>query len=94
MTKTYIGDTGTAIVLDTGHSLAGASAVSIEARKPNGSIEVSWPGTVVESTKVQFLTLAGTLDQAGEWLLQARVELSSGTWLGETARLTVYRPFS
>lgn len=93
MTKTYIGDTGTAIVLDTGQSLAGASAVSILARKPNGSTEVTWTGTVVESTKVQFLTLAGTLDMAGDWLLQVRVVLASGTWLGETARLTVYRPF-
>ena len=94
MTKTYINDIGTAIVLDTGQSLAGAVSVGIEARKPNGSTEVSWSGAVVESTKVQFVTLAGTLDQAGEWLLQAKVVLASGTWLGETARLTVYRPFA
>ena len=93
MTKTYIGDTGTAIVLDTGQPLAGASSVSILARKPNGSTEVTWAGSVVETTKVQFQTLADTLDMAGEWKLQARVVLPSGTWLGETAALTVYRPF-
>ena len=94
MTKTYIGDTGTAIVLDTGQILSGASAVSIEARKPSGLADVSWSGTVVESTKIRFNTLSGTLDQAGDWFLQARVVMSGGTWLGETARLTVYRPFS
>jgi hypothetical protein len=94
MTKTYVGDTGTAIVLDTGQSLAGASSVSILARKPDGATDVTWTGTVVETTKVQFSTLAGTLDMAGEWRLQARVVLPSGTWLGETVGLTVYRPFA
>lgn len=93
MTKTYVGDIGTAIVLDTGQALAGASAVSIEARKPDGTL-VSWPGTVVESTKVQFVSVADTFSRAGEWLLQAKVVLPSGTWLGETAALAVSKPFS
>ena len=66
---------------------------SFQACKPNGSTEVTWVATVVESTKVQFVTLADSLDMAGEWKLQARVVLPSGTWLGETVRLTVYRPF-
>ena len=93
MTKTYIGDIGTAIVLDTGQSLAGASAVSIEVLKPVGAAPVSWAGTVVESTKVQFVSLADTFASAGEYKLQARVVLPGGTWLGETVGLTVYRPF-
>jgi hypothetical protein len=94
MTKVYVGDIGTALVLDTGQSLAGASSVSIEARKPNGSTEVSWTAAVVETTKVQHISLVGTFDMPGEWKLQARVVLASGTWLGETVGLTVYRPFS
>lgn len=94
MTKTYVGDIGTAITLDTGQALAGASAVSIEVLLPGGSVQASWPGTVVESTKVQFISLASTFATAGEHKLQARVELPSGTWLGETTSLTVYRPFT
>lgn len=93
MTKTYVGDIGTAIVLDTGQALAGASAVSIEVLLPGGTAQASWPGTVVESTKVQFFSLADTFASAGEHKLQARVVLPGGTWLGETVGLTVYRPF-
>ena len=93
MTKTYVGDIGTAIVLDTGQSLAGASSVSIEVLRPGGTVQASWPGTVVESTKVQFVSLPDTFASAGEHKLQARVVLPSGTWLGETVGLTVYRPF-
>ena len=93
MTKTYIGDIGTAIVLDTGQSLAGASAVSIEVLRPGGTVLASWPATVVESTKVQYISAADTFAAAGEHKLQARVVLPSGTWLGETVGLTVYRPF-
>ena len=90
--KVYIGDTGTAIVLDTGQSLAGATASTIEVRKPDGT-PVSLTAPVFESTKVRYITLAGTFDQAGEWLLQAKVTLPTGVWLGETASLTVYRAF-
>lgn len=92
MSKVYVGDTGTAIVLDVGQSLAGALAVSVEAQKPNGEA-VSWTGAVFESTKVRFVTQAGSLDAPGVWRLQARVVLPSGTWLGEMAKLTVYKPF-
>ena len=94
MTKTYTGDIGTAIVLDTGQSLAGAVSVSIEARKPDGATLASWTASVVESTKVQFTSIAGTFDAAGEYKLQAKVTLPSGTWLGETVGLTVHRPLA
>lgn len=92
MTKVYVGDTGTALVLDTGQSLAGATAVSIEARKPNGTA-VSWAGAVFETTKVRYISQAGTFDQAGDWKLQAYVQLPSGTWRGETALLPVFASF-
>jgi len=92
MSKTYVGDTGTLIQLDVGQSLAGAISVSIEAQRPDGTA-VSWAGTVVDTTKVQFTTLAGTFNMGGNWKLQAKVVLPSGAWLGELAELTVYRPF-
>lgn len=93
MNKVYVGDTGTAIILDTGTSLATATSVGIEVKKPNGS-KVNWAGSVVESTKVSFVTLAGTLDQPGEWKLQAVVTLPNGTWKGETVVVRVYPPFA
>jgi hypothetical protein len=93
MTKVYVGDTGTALVLDTGQSLAGASSVTIEARTPTGAV-VTLTGAVVESTKIRFISLANTFDRPGEWRLQAKAVLPSGTWLGETVSLTVYSPFA
>ncbi len=92
MTKPYVGDTGTIIQLDTGASLAGASEMTIEARRPDGTT-VSWAATAVDGTKLQFVTLANTLNQAGDWKLQARVVMPGGTWLGETVKFAVYRPF-
>jgi hypothetical protein len=93
MSKVYVGDTGTAIVLDTLQDLTTASLAAIEVRKPNGQT-VTWTAAVFETTKVRFVTLAGTFDMAGEWALQAKVTMPAGSWLGEVAPLRVYAPFN
>jgi hypothetical protein len=92
MSKVYVGDTGTAIVLDVGVNISAASAQSIEAQRPDGST-VSWAGTIFETNKVRFVTQADSLNVAGDWKLQSRVVLPTGTWLGEVVKLTVHRPF-
>ena len=93
MSKVYVGDTGTAIVLDTLQDISTASLAAIEVRKPNGVL-LTWTGAVYETTKVRFITLSDTLDLPGEWAMQARVTMPSGSWLGEVALLRVYSPFS
>ena len=90
-TKTYIGDVGTVIELDTGVSLAGASALSIEAAKPDGTT-VSWTATAT-GTSVRYTTQAGDLDVSGAWVLQAKATIGSGTWRGESVQLRVYPHF-
>jgi hypothetical protein len=92
MTKLYVGDTGTVITLDCGQDISAATARAIEVRKPDGST-TSWAASSSGPNSVAFTTLAGTLDQAGEWRLQASVTLASGEWLGETAYLDVAEPF-
>lgn len=37
---------------------------------------------------------AALLDLPGEWAMQAKVTMPSGSWLGEVALLRVYLPFS
>ena len=69
-TKTYIGDTGTVVELDTGVSLAGATALTIEAAKPDGTT-ASWTGSA-SGTSIAFTSLAGTFDVAGPWHLQGQ----------------------
>lgn len=91
-TKVYVGDIGTAIILDCGQDISTASARSIEARRPDGTT-VSWNAALDGETSLRFDTAAGTLNMSGSWKLQAKVVMPSGTWLGETVNLTVYRPF-
>ena len=93
MSKVYIGDTGTAIVLDTLQNISTATLAAIEVRKPNGTL-VTWTGAIFETTKVRFITLAGTLDMPGDWAMQAKVTMPAGAWLGEVAMLRVYSPFN
>lgn len=92
MTKLYIGDTGTVITLDCGQDISTATVRAIDVRKPDGTT-TSWAASASGSNSVSFTTLAGTLDQAGEWRLQANVTLPSGEWLGETAYLEVSELF-
>lgn len=88
--KIYVGDTGTAIELDTEADLTGA-AVAILAQKPDGT-SVEWTA-VPTGAIVRYLTLADDLDQAGTWKLQAEVSTGAGKWLGATVKLKVYEEF-
>lgn len=90
--KVYVGDTGTAIILDCGQDISAATVRSIEVRKPNGS-RASWAATASGTNAIRFDTISTTLDQPGVWKLQAKVTLSSGVWRGETVELDVYAPF-
>ena len=90
--KLYVGDTGTVITLDCGQDVSAASVRSIEVRKPDGST-ASWTASASGTDSLTYTTLAGTLDQAGEWALQALVTLPSGVWRGETALLEVFARF-
>lgn len=92
MTKVYFGDIGTAVVLDVGQDITAATAQSIEVRKPDSST-VSWPASVFENSKLRFVSLVGTFDAAGEWRLQAKVTLPTGTWRGDAVALKVRAPF-
>lgn len=91
-TKSYIGDTGTIITLDCGTDVSSATARSIFVRKPDLTT-TTWTAIASGTDSISFTTLAGTLDQSGTWLLQARVTLPSGQWLGETAKLQVHKPY-
>lgn len=93
MSKIYVGDTGTVIVLDCGENISAAVSRSIQVRKPNGQV-VSWVAQASGTNSISFTSLAGTFDQPGIWKLQAVVALSNGTWKGATVSLQVYQAFS
>jgi hypothetical protein len=93
MSKTYVGDTGTTIVLDCGQDISAATQRTIEVRKPNRTT-TTWAATAEGATSLKFTTLQGTLDMAGDWALQAKVALPGGVWRGETVVLKVWNPFA
>lgn len=90
--KVYVGDTGTEVRLDCGQDVSGATVRSIEVRKPRGVTE-SWPASASGANSIQYTSEADTFDLPGEWILQAKVTLPTGVWLGESVTLTVYRKF-
>lgn len=87
----YVGDVGTAIVLDCVEDISAASALAIQVLKPDGST-ATWPAVAEGTTALRFDTLAGTIDMWGLWRLQPVVTLPGGTWRGKLAELFVYEP--
>lgn len=93
MSKVYVGDIGTVIVLDCGRNVSDATARAIEVRKPGGS-ETTWPASASGTDSIQVTVGAGVLDEAGRWKFQSHVTLPSGQWRGETAVLEVFDEFA
>ena len=84
--KHYIGEVGTDIVLDTGITITGATAIKIKYQKPDGTTG-EWTASKNGTTKVQYTLLTGNIDQAGVWTFQAYVEVSGGKWHGQTSEI-------
>lgn len=89
--EAYLGDDGTAIVLNCGEDISDGTAFSIEALKPDGSTAVSWSASLNGIDSVR--TVAAVLDVVGRWRLQAKVTTPDGEWRGKTATLTVLALF-
>lgn len=84
----YLGEYGMPLDLRCGIELPGATQISIEARKPDGSA-VTWPAAVHESTWLRYIVQPGDLNQTGAWRLQAHFVLPGGDRFGLTAVMMV-----
>lgn len=92
--KVYTTDVGTKIKLDTGWDISAATSYKIVA-KLGVAEAVDLTATIVEDTKLQHEKTASTLNQAGDWQLQAHVELAAGDiYRGDIVTLTVHAPLS
>lgn len=102
MTKHYVGETGTDLLLDTGILIGSASAQYIKTYSPAG-VEGTFTASLYDSysslavaTGTYFLkhTLAtADFSVPGEWRFQAFIGTASGTWYGETVKLKIYDEF-
>jgi len=89
MSQVFEPDVGTQIKLDTETSLAGGTNEKIIARSPSGTVS-DLAASIVETTKIQHVKTALTLAEAGQWDLQAYVEIGGEKYHGKRVILTVY----
>lgn len=94
--KIYVGDIGTAIVLNLGVDLTDATSPELHVQKPDGTI-VTWPGAIftIDSARnfIRYVTTLGDLSLPGKYKVQGHVSI--GGWSGhtETVTFTVYEEF-
>jgi len=72
--------------------ISNASNIIITFKKPSG-VSVAKLGTLYtdgEDGKVQYVTIANDLDEIGNWKIQAKVTLPTGTWNSNIESFKVY----
>ena len=88
MSVIYKNDIGTELILDCGVTISTATVMKVRARNPNGALK-EWVATLNNSTSIKYVLLAGDIDVAGTWQLQAYVELPGWKGRGEWATVEV-----
>lgn len=92
MNKIYVGDVGTVITLDVGEDVSTATTMDIVYKKPDGTTG-TWNATLSGTTKIQYTTVSGDIDESGKWYVHAYIVLPSWSGIGETASFEVYEEF-
>ena len=88
MSVVFVGDIGAEIILDCGTAVTTSTVRNILARSPRG-VKKTWAAAVDGTNSIKYVTQAGDLDQSGDWLLQAYVELPGWSGHGDVTTLTV-----
>ena len=88
MSKVFVGDVGTVIILDTKVNITTATVRKILAEKPSGQ-SVEWTASLEGTTAIKYTIQAGDLDQEGIWMIQAYVEMPGWQGRGDSVRLEV-----
>lgn len=89
MTKVYVGDIGTEIVLDCGVDVSAATVRKILVKKPGATSAIEWSAVADGTNRIAHVAATGDLDVAGTYYLQAYIEMPGWSGRGETAGLEV-----
>lgn len=96
-TKSYVGDIGTVILVDTKSDLSDATVLELKIKKPSGAIMTKTATIPVGLTGadgiISYTTVAGDFDENGKYYLQAHVEGVSTDHLGVTANFSIGAAF-
>jgi len=92
MSKHYINEIGTDIILNCGTDISDATSVKIKYTKPDGTTG-EWTGAVYNTNYVKYTLASGNLNAGGVWQLQAYVVSPNWTGYGEMVEILVYETF-
>jgi hypothetical protein len=89
--KVIIGDVGTLVEIDMQDNITGATSISFEVLKPDGS-EVVWTPIVINGlTFLRYTVQSGDWDQEGEFKIHPKLTLGGFTGRGNPVTIEVYR---
>ena len=89
MKKSYIGDIGTELRFDTGSDISDATIMKIIYEKPSGATG-TWAGSLLGTTKINYVTQADDWDETGKWTYQIYIETPSWTGHGDKVDHKIY----
>jgi len=91
MTKIYQSDVGIALTVATGVTLTGATTTQLKVKKPSGQT-ATWSATIdgTNAQQLNYTTVAGDLNEAGRYFIQAFVQTGGQTLYGQTAEIDIY----
>lgn len=91
MSDIFVGDVGTEISLDCGIDVANATVKKIIVKKPDGK-RVQWVAQLDGTNAIKYTTALGDIDVAGDWDMQAYIELPTWRGKGSVATMKVKDP--
>lgn len=94
VSKYYVGDIGTELIVDVCVDITSATAAKLYVLKPGATAAVEWVAGVYQTQYLRHVCVAGDLSVAGEYKVQAWVQLPNGSWRGDVATFRVYPAFS
>ena len=89
--KIFVGDVGTAIIIDIGEDTTDLISAEIVVKKPNGTV-VRWPASKhpTELTKIYYVSQAGDFDQPGPYQAQVHAVFPDWNGSGDIDKFKVY----
>ena len=78
--------------VETVLDISSATTLQLIFKKPGGTSVTQTAVFTNSGTdgKMEYVTVSGDLNEAGEWKIQANMVLSSGTWRSDIGCFTVY----
>lgn len=94
MSKSFVGDIGTEILIDMGADISDATTTNLYVKKPGVSSLVTWEATIEGTNYLKYTIEDGDLSVAGRYYIQPYLELTSWEGYGEIVSFDVHNILS